>query len=149
HGEHHFAVKSTSVTPGAVAVVSNPARSRSGIESVMPVKVSTTGNMTAKCDRLRPCGARRPSGALTVRDGSPRPRDDVARPASARSARSPRLVQRSARVALRGDGTLTLACVADTHSQPHPATAERLAAIAPDAILHGGDIGDPAVIDQL
>jgi putative phosphoesterase len=52
-------------------------------------------------------------------------------------------------VALRGDGTLTLACVADTHSQPHPATAERLAAIAPDAILHGGDIGDPAVIDQL
>lgn len=70
-------------------------------------------------------------------------------PASARPARSPRLVQRSARVALRGDGTLTLACVADTHSQPHPATAERLAAIAPDAILHGGDIGDPAVIDQL
>lgn len=70
-------------------------------------------------------------------------------PASARSARSPRLVQRSARVALRGDGTLTLACVADTHSQPHPATADRLAQIAPDAILHGGDIGDPAVIDQL
>lgn len=70
-------------------------------------------------------------------------------PASARPARSPRLVQRAARVALRGDGTLTLACIADTHSQPHPATAERLAAIAPDAILHGGDIGDPAVIDQL
>jgi len=68
---------------------------------------------------------------------------------SARSARPPRLIQRSARLALRGDGGLTLACVADTHSQPHPAIAERLAAIAPDAILHAGDIGDAAVIDQL
>jgi uncharacterized protein len=67
----------------------------------------------------------------------------------ARSARSPRLNQQSASLPLRGDGTLTIACVADTHSQPHPATAERLAAIAPDAILHAGDIGDPAVIDPL
>ncbi|HEX3763142.1 MAG TPA: metallophosphoesterase family protein, partial [Kofleriaceae bacterium] len=69
--------------------------------------------------------------------------------ATARPARGPRLVQRSASLALRGDGTLTVACVADTHSQPHVATAERLAAIAPDAILHAGDIGDAAVIDQL
>jgi uncharacterized protein len=69
--------------------------------------------------------------------------------ASARSARGPRPVQRSASLALRGDGTLTIACVADTHSQPHAAIAERLAAIAPDAILHAGDIGDPAVIDGL
>jgi predicted phosphodiesterase len=50
---------------------------------------------------------------------------------------------------LRADGTLTLACVADTHSQPHPATIARLAAIAPDAILHAGDIGDDAVIAAL
>ena len=50
---------------------------------------------------------------------------------------------------LRGDGGLTIACVADTHSQPHAAIAERLAAIAPDAILHAGDIGDPTVIDGL
>jgi putative phosphoesterase len=64
-------------------------------------------------------------------------------------ARSPRLTQRAAHLALCGDGALTIACVADTHSQPHPATAERLAAIAPDAILHAGDIGDPAVIRQL
>jgi uncharacterized protein len=69
--------------------------------------------------------------------------------ATARPARGPRQVQRSARLALRGDGTLTVACVADTHSQPHAATAERLAAIAPDAILHAGDIGDAAVVDQL
>jgi uncharacterized protein len=64
-------------------------------------------------------------------------------------SRPPRVVQRSASLALRGDGTLTIACVADTHSQPHPATAERLAAIAPDAILHAGDIGDHAVVDEL
>jgi putative phosphoesterase len=59
------------------------------------------------------------------------------------------LTRRADRIALRGDGTLILACVADTHSQPHPAIAERLAEIRPDAIVHGGDIGDPAVIDQL
>jgi putative phosphoesterase len=69
--------------------------------------------------------------------------------ASARPARGPRQVQRAASLTLRGDGTLTIACVADTHSQPHAAIAERLAAIAPDAILHAGDIGDPAVIDAL
>lgn len=67
----------------------------------------------------------------------------------ARSARPPRLRSQAASLALRADGTLTLACVADTHSQPHPATAERLAAIAPDAILHAGDIGDDAVISAL
>src|SRR5215813_3281168 len=59
-----------------------------------------------------------------------------------------RLLRQSARLALPGGG-LTLACVADTHSQPHAAIAERLAAIAPDAILHAGDIGDPAVVDRL
>jgi putative phosphoesterase len=73
--------------------------------------------------------------------------------ASARSSRrlrpGPRQVQRSASLALRGDGRLTNACVADTHSQPHAAIAERLAAIAPDAILHAGDIGDRTVIDGL
>jgi putative phosphoesterase len=68
---------------------------------------------------------------------------------SARSARPARLVKQSASLPVRGDGTLTIACVADTHSQPHPAIAERLGSIAPDAILHAGDIGDPAVIDQL
>jgi len=39
--------------------------------------------------------------------------------------------------------------VSDTHSSPHPATAKRLTALAPDAILHGGDIGDLAVLDEL
>ena len=42
-----------------------------------------------------------------------------------------------------------LAVVADTHSQPHANTHRLLAALAPDAILHAGDIGDLAVIDEL
>lgn len=50
---------------------------------------------------------------------------------------------------LRPDGTLRLAVVADTHSQPHPRAAEHLAARAPDAILHAGDIGDLEVLEQL
>lgn len=59
-----------------------------------------------------------------------------------------RFQKKSASVAMR-EGTLKLAVVSDTHSQPHPAIGERLAAVAPDAILHAGDIGDDAVIDQL
>jgi putative phosphoesterase len=58
------------------------------------------------------------------------------------------LVRKSATVALRADGTLNLAVVADTHSQPHAQARERLLATAPDAILHAGDIGDDAVIDR-
>ena len=61
----------------------------------------------------------------------------------------PRLVKTSATLAMRDDGTLKLAVVADTHSQPHAAMREHLAAIAPDAILHAGDIGDTTVIDRL
>jgi len=50
---------------------------------------------------------------------------------------------------LKPDGTLRLGVVADTHSHPHPRAAEHLAARAPDAILHAGDIGDLEVLDQL
>jgi putative phosphoesterase len=60
-----------------------------------------------------------------------------------------RLARRAQRLTLRPDGTLRLAVVADTHSQPHPRAAEHLAAGAPDAILHAGDIGDLEVLDQL
>jgi putative phosphoesterase len=61
----------------------------------------------------------------------------------------PRLVKQAATLALRDDGTLTIAVVADTHSHPHADTRDRLAALAPDAILHAGDIGDDAVIAGL
>src|SRR5262249_7997401 len=47
------------------------------------------------------------------------------------------------------DRALRLVAVADTHSRPHPASAELIAAERPDAILHAGDIGDLAVLDGL
>lgn len=59
-----------------------------------------------------------------------------------------RVIEKAATLALR-DGSLILAAVADTHSHPHGAIRQRLAAIAPAAILHAGDVGDPAVIDEL
>jgi len=59
------------------------------------------------------------------------------------------LVHRTAALPVRADGSLRLAAVADTHSRPHAETARRLAAIAPDGILHGGDIGDLAVLEEL
>ncbi len=47
------------------------------------------------------------------------------------------------------DGAVRLALVADTHSAPHPRTLELLRELAPDAILHAGDIGDLTVLDEL
>jgi uncharacterized protein len=49
----------------------------------------------------------------------------------------------------RPDGKFRFAVVADTHSKPHPATAERIRELAPDVILHAGDIGELSVLDQL
>jgi uncharacterized protein len=62
-----------------------------------------------------------------------------------------RLVKKTASlpVAVAADGPLRLAVIADTHSQPHPAMAARLAELTPLAILHAGDVGDPAILDQL
>lgn len=57
------------------------------------------------------------------------------------------VVQR-ATVPLR-DGSVRFAVVADTHSQPHAQTAARIRELAPDAILHGGDIGELSVLDDL
>jgi putative phosphoesterase len=47
------------------------------------------------------------------------------------------------------DGRLRLLAVADTHSSPHEAIAARISALAPAAILHAGDIGELAVLEQL
>lgn len=57
-----------------------------------------------------------------------------------------RVVRKSARLPT---GTARIAAVADTHSQPHPATLDRLAAFRPDAIVHAGDIGELTVLDDL
>lgn len=54
-----------------------------------------------------------------------------------------------AEVPLGADQGLSLAVVADTHSALQPGTVEHLTALAPDAILHAGDIGDLAVLDEL
>jgi putative phosphoesterase len=62
---------------------------------------------------------------------------------------APPLVRAQATIPLRADGSLRIAVVADTHSQPHPETATHLAALAPDVIFHAGDIGDLAVLEDL
>jgi uncharacterized protein len=65
------------------------------------------------------------------------------------SSKTRRLVQSSATLALDAGGGLRVAIVADTHSQPHPKAADHIAKLAPSAILHAGDIGDPSVLDEL
>jgi putative phosphoesterase len=50
---------------------------------------------------------------------------------------------------VRADGSARYAVIADTHSQPHPATHHLLDELAPDAILHAGDIGALAGLDDL
>ncbi|HUS33302.1 MAG TPA: metallophosphoesterase family protein [Kofleriaceae bacterium] len=52
-------------------------------------------------------------------------------------------------IPVAGSEPVRLACVSDTHSQPHAKTIERLRELAPTAILHGGDIGDLEVLDAL
>ncbi|MEO7034652.1 MAG: metallophosphoesterase family protein [Polyangiaceae bacterium] len=47
------------------------------------------------------------------------------------------------------DGHYRFAVVSDTHSQAHPATEQRLLELAPDSILHGGDIGELEVLETL
>ncbi len=50
---------------------------------------------------------------------------------------------------MRADGSVRLGIVADTHSAPHERGLVHLAAQKPDFILHGGDIGDLAVLERL
>jgi putative phosphoesterase len=64
-------------------------------------------------------------------------------------SKAPKLVHRSVTLPTAADGSVTLAAVADTHSYPHDLTAKRLREIQPSAILHGGDIGDLAVLEKL
>jgi putative phosphoesterase len=68
---------------------------------------------------------------------------------SATTKRSRKLVESDTSLTLNARGALRLAIVADTHSHPHPRTLEWIAQLAPDAILHAGDIGDLQVLDRL
>jgi uncharacterized protein len=61
----------------------------------------------------------------------------------------PKLVTARATLPLKADGTLRVAVVADTHSSPDPRGLAQLAALKPDALIHGGDIGDLSVLTQL
>jgi uncharacterized protein len=66
------------------------------------------------------------------------------------SSRSkPSLSSKNTSIRLGEDGTLRLAVVADTHSEPHPKSAKRIAAEKPHAIIHAGDIGNLRVLDDL
>ena len=58
------------------------------------------------------------------------------------------MITRAVEIETSGD-SVRLAAVSDTHSAPHPETLARLRALKPDAILHGGDIGDLEVLDVL
>lgn len=61
-----------------------------------------------------------------------------------------RLVTKAAKIEVPGDAaSVRLAAVSDTHSAPHAKTLERLREMKPAAILHGGDIGDLGVLDDL
>ncbi len=50
---------------------------------------------------------------------------------------------------VKREGMLRVAVVADTHSSPHVDLGRHLEALAPDAILHAGDVGGLAVVDRL
>jgi hypothetical protein len=56
---------------------------------------------------------------------------------------------RKATLHARADGKFRFAVVADTHSKPHPATEPRIRELAPDVILHAGDIGELEVLEHL
>lgn len=67
----------------------------------------------------------------------------------ARRTRPPTHRHLSERWELPPSGNARIVVVADTHSQPHPATAELLTKLEPDLLLHAGDIGDLAVLEPL
>jgi putative phosphoesterase len=57
-------------------------------------------------------------------------------------------VSGTATLTIPDDGIARIAVIADTHSKPHEAAARHVAAFLPAAILHAGDIGDLAVLDE-
>jgi putative phosphoesterase len=51
-------------------------------------------------------------------------------------------------VKLPGDA-FRIVAVADTHGRPHPKLGQRIEELAPDRILHAGDVGAAHVIEEL
>jgi putative phosphoesterase len=60
-----------------------------------------------------------------------------------------KVIEKTARLGVRDDGSIRLVVVADTHSAPHPAAMALVRSQSPDAILHAGDIGSLSVLDEL
>jgi hypothetical protein len=60
-----------------------------------------------------------------------------------------KLQRRRTELRVPADGPLRIVAVADTHGRPHERAHGLIAALAPHAILHAGDIGDLAVLDGL
>ena len=52
-------------------------------------------------------------------------------------------------VPLPADRDVDIVVVSDTHSRPHPQTHSLIEKLAPQAILHAGDIGDLSVLEDL
>ncbi len=65
------------------------------------------------------------------------------------ATRASRLVHLRETLLVPHGGALRLVVVADTHGKPHPRSGELIAAERPDHILHAGDIGALAVLDEL
>lgn len=66
-----------------------------------------------------------------------------------RPSRRKTLVRERETLELGPGGALRIVAVADTHSRPDPRSAELIAALRPDHILHAGDIGAREVLDAL
>jgi putative phosphoesterase len=71
----------------------------------------------------------------------------AAQPGAAR--KRPRLEHDSKVVRVGEQGQLDVVVVADTHGQAHPNARPLIERLAPDLILHAGDIGDVSVLDPL
>jgi uncharacterized protein len=71
-----------------------------------------------------------------------------AQPVKSKQPGSRALHQQSS-ITIRTDGGLRLVIVADTHGHPHAKGPSLIAAQNPDAILHAGDIGTLAVLEEL
>jgi putative phosphoesterase len=67
----------------------------------------------------------------------------------ARASRRKKVIHAKEAFALPPDRALRVVAVADTHSQPDPRSRELIVAERPDRILHAGDIGALAVLDDL
>lgn len=60
-----------------------------------------------------------------------------------------KLHEKTVTLRLAERGALRIVVVADTHSEPHPKAEELIRELAPDHILHAGDIGSLEVIEHL